>query len=26
MFYMFIHDDKRSKRWIFTITFWIVLI
>ena len=24
MFYMFIHDDsKRSKRWIFTITFWI---
>ena len=26
MFYMFIHDEpKRSKRWIFTITFWIVL-
>ena len=25
MFYMFIHDDKRSKRWIFMITFWIVL-
>ena len=25
MFYMLIHNDKRSKRWIFTITFWIVL-
>ena len=24
MFYMFIHDEpKRSKRWIFMITFWI---
>jgi uncharacterized BrkB/YihY/UPF0761 family membrane protein len=26
MFYMFIHDEpKRSKRWIFTITFWTAL-
>ena len=26
MFYMFIHDEpKRSKKWIFTITFWTAL-
>ena len=25
MFYMLIHNDKRSKKWIFTITFWTAL-